>query len=95
MRLGAMEDVRGSGPRMFVVDLPARGSTDVKLQTMFPLGYGVISVMAMQLDAHTRFEILTSDPTPEDSCAIRIVNPQFVQARYLASIGEANGCRAK
>ena len=51
--------------------------------------------MALQLSDHTRFEILTSDPTTEDSCAFRIVNPQFVPARYLASVGEANGCRAK
>ena len=92
---GAMEDVRGGGTRMVVVDLPARGSAEIKLQTTFPLGHGVISVMAMQLSDHSPFESLTSDPTPEDSCAFRIVNPQLVPARFLASIGEANGCRGK
>jgi hypothetical protein len=91
---GTLEDAKGER-RTFVVDLPARGSAEVKLRTTFPRGYGAVSVMALQLTDHAPIDSFTSDPTPENGCAFRIVNPQLLPARYLAARAEAGGCRGK
>jgi len=83
------------GSRQFVVDIPANGSAEVTLQSVFPSGYGVIVVQAMQLSEHAPFENWTPDPTPEDACAFRVVNPQLTPPRYIESVGADSGCRGK
>ena len=81
--------------RQFVVDIPANGSAEVTLQSVFPSGYGVIVVQALQLSEHSPFENWTPDPTPEDACAFRVVNPQLTPPRYIESFGADSGCRGK
>jgi hypothetical protein len=81
--------------RQFVVDIPANGSAEVTLLSVFPSGYGVIVVQAMQLSEHSPFENWTPDPTPEDACAFRVVNPQLTPPRYIESFGADSGCRGK
>ena len=81
--------------RQFVVDLPAQGSTDIRVEGAFPQGYGVVQAHAIQLSEHSPYETWTPDPTPEDACAFRIVNPRAAPPKYLESIGNASGCRGK
>jgi hypothetical protein len=88
--------VNEAATRAFVVDVPARGTTAVKLQASFPQGYGVVSAVAMQETQHSPFESSTSDPTPEDACAYRVVNPQLTPAGFLQSFFPfGSGCRGK
>ena len=81
--------------RTFVVDVPAHGVTTVTLQPRFPQGYGVVSAKAFQESEHSPFESSTSDPTPEDVCAYRVVNPQLTPPGFLQSFTNADGCRGK
>ncbi len=88
--------VNDAATRAFVVDVPARGTTAVKLQASFPQGYGVVSAVAMQgITEHSPFESSTSDSTPEDACAYRVVNPQLTPPGFLQSFPYGNGCRGK
>ena len=88
--------VNKAATRAFVVDVPARGTTAVKLQASFPQGYGVVSAVAMQgITEHSPFESSTSDPTPEDACAYRVVNPQQTPPGFLQSFPDGSGCRGK
>jgi hypothetical protein len=50
---------------------------------------------AMQMTEHSPFENWTPDPTPEDACAFRIVNPRTAPPRYLESLGDTSLCRGK
>ncbi len=82
--------------RQFVVDLPAQGSTDIKLEGAFPQGYGVVLAHALQMTEHSPYDNPTPDPTPEDACAFRIVNPRAAPPRYFESVDVAAGlCRGK
>jgi hypothetical protein len=81
--------------RQFVVDIPAQGSTEITLQSAFPAGYGVIVAHALQLTEHSPFENWTPDPTPEDACAFRVVNPRLAPPRYIDSFGDTSGCPGK
>ena len=84
----------GGRSRHFVIDIPARGSTDVTLPVIFPAGYGVVAVTAMQATEHgTYSDWMSFDPTPEDAVAFRIFNVQAAPAGYLNIIREACGCR--
>ena len=88
--------VNEGATRAFVVDVPARGTAAVKLQASFPRGYGVVSAVAMQETEHSPFESSTSDPTPEDACAYRVVNPQLTPAGFLQSFFPYGSvCRGK
>ena len=80
--------------RHFVVDIPAHGSTDVELPVIFPAGYGVVAVSAMQATEHGTFaDWMSVDPTPEDAVAFRIFNVQAAPAGYVNTIRESCGCR--
>lgn len=82
--------------RQFVVDLPSQGSADIKLEGAFPQGYGVVLAHALQMTEHSPYDNATPDPTPEDACAFRIVNPRAAPPRYLESLDVAAGlCRGK
>ena len=88
-------DDRGSTARQFVVDLPAQGSTAIKFEAAFPLGYGVLSAVAMQLTDHSPFESSTADPTPEDACAFRVVNLRAAPKGYVELLPDMTQCRGK
>jgi hypothetical protein len=80
--------------RRFVVDIPARGSTNITLPVVFPAGYGVVAVTAMQATEHGTFaDWVSVDPTPEDAAAFRIFNVQGAPPGYVHTIREACGCR--
>jgi len=90
---GASPNERGTS-REFVVDLPAQSATTIKLDAAFPYGYGFVLAQAMQWSEHSPHEAATPDPTPEDACAFRIVNPRAAPPRYVDSFGDTSGCRA-
>jgi hypothetical protein len=83
--------------RQFVVDVPARQATEIKVPVTFPNGYGFIMAHAMSLTEHSPFGTSTPDPTPGDDCAFRVINPQFAPAKYRETLVEASagGCSAK
>jgi hypothetical protein len=81
--------------RMFVVDVPMQASVQVKLKAVFPLGYGIIAPIAMQQTEHSPFDAGVPDPTPENACAYRIVNPQLAPPTFLRSSVRPNGCPGK
>lgn len=81
--------------RQFVVDVPAQSSVEITLDAVFPQGFGFLMAHAMQIGEHAPHESWTPDPTPEDACAFRIVNPRAAPPRYVESLGEVSGCRGK
>lgn len=81
--------------RQFVVDVPAQSSAEIKLDAVFPQGFGFLMAQAMQMGEHSPHDSWTPDPTPEDACAFRIVNPRAAPPRYLESLGDTSGCRWK
>jgi len=87
--------LENAAARMFVVDVPAQGVTTVTLQARFPQGYGVVSATAFQQSEHSPYESSTSDPTPEDVCVYRVVNPQLAPPGFLQSFPNHGGCRGK
>jgi hypothetical protein len=58
-----------------VVDVPAQGSTDLKVQVAFPAGYGFVMAHTLSATEHSPFGTFTPDPTPDDDCAFRVINP--------------------
>lgn len=82
--------------REFVVDIPAQQSTDLKLQVSFPNGYGFVMAHALQLSEHSPHDNPVPDPTPENSCAFRIVNGRLAPPKYVETLlGDAGGCNGK
>jgi hypothetical protein len=82
--------------RRFVVDVPAQNSVEITLDVVFPQGFGFLMAQAMQIGEHAPHDSWTPDPTPEDACAFRIVNPRAAPPRYLESLGgDTSGCRWK
>jgi hypothetical protein len=81
--------------RQFVVDVPAMGTAEIRLEAWFPLGYGFLLAHAMQISEHSPHEHWVPDPTPEDACAFRVANPRAAPPRYLESLGDTAGCRGK
>jgi hypothetical protein len=83
--------------RQFVVDVPAQGTAAIKLQVAFPNGYGFVMAQASTLGEHSPAGTWTPDPTPDDDCAMRIVNAKLAPPRYRATLLEATGpgCTAK
>jgi hypothetical protein len=60
----------GSNPlegarRMFVVDVPARGSVDVALNVAFPHGFGFVSALASQISEYAPLDSWAVDPTQD------------------------------
>jgi hypothetical protein len=90
-------DPKGRGTsRQFVIDIPAQQSVDLKLQVAFPNGYGFVMAHALQLTEHSPFDNWTPDPTPLNSCALRIVNSRLASREYLESLlSDAGGCNGK
>jgi hypothetical protein len=68
---------------------------DISLDVVFPEGFGFLVAHAMQSSEHAPHESWTIDPTPEDACAFRIVNPRAAPPRYLEALGDTSGCRWK
>lgn len=91
----AVTPIERGTSRLFVVDVPALSTTEIKLDAWFPNGYGFVMAHAMQISEHSPHESWTPDPTPEDACAFRIANPRAAPARYLESLGDTSGCRGK
>jgi hypothetical protein len=82
--------------RSFVVDIPAHGSVRLSTGIDLPAGYGLVMVDGMQLSEHMPAGQWVPDPTPEDSCAVRIVNPAVAPDGYLAEIKRlAEGCNVR
>jgi hypothetical protein len=79
--------------RQFVVDIPARESIALKLQAAFPAGYGFVMAHALQLSEHSPHDNWTPDPTPENACALRVVNARLAPPKYThALMAAAGGC---
>jgi hypothetical protein len=83
--------------RQFVVDIPAQGSTDLKLQVAFPNGYGFVMAHALQLSEHSPHDNPMPDPTPDNACAFRVVNSRLAGSKYVESLfaEAAGGCNGK
>jgi len=82
--------------RQFVVDVPAQQATELKLRVLFPNGYGFIMAHAMTATEHSPFGTWTPDPTPNDDCAMRVINPQFAPWQLKQILFEsAGGCTVK
>lgn len=82
--------------RQFVVDIPAQGSTVLRLQARFPNGYGFVMALGTQLGEHAPQDAWAPDPTPHDTCAFRVVNARLAPARYAESLLQAaGGCSGK
>jgi hypothetical protein len=90
-------DVNGQATtRQFVVDVPAQQTAELKLQVLFPNGYGFIMAHAMSLTEHSPFGTSTPDPTPADDCALRVINPQLAPWQFNETLLAASGgCTAK
>jgi hypothetical protein len=86
--------VRGTS-RTFVVDVAAQESANLTLQAAFPTVYGYVLAHSMQVSEHSPHERWTPDPTPENACALRIVNERLAPVGYLAELVEASGCRVR
>lgn len=74
----------------FVVDIPAFGSTELSVDVLFPRGYGIVMAQAFPVTEHAPRAV--SDPTPDDACAFRIVNPSAAPSGLRASLGDMSGC---
>lgn len=81
--------------RQFVVDLAAQASIELTVPVAFAGGYGFVIAQAMQISDHSPHESWTADPTPEDSCAVRIVNARAAPPRYAESVFAAAGCNGR
>ena len=85
-----------NGPRASaVVDVPRGGHAVVRQVLPFSAPYGTVLVHAQQASEHGPFESFSSDPTPDDAMAFRIVNAKNAPAGYAARIvSECGGmCR--
>jgi len=83
--------------RQVVVDVPQQGTAEIKLQLAFPNGYGFLMAHALSISEHSPFGTWTPDPTPDDDCAFRVINPQRAPQRYKETLLAASGpgCTAK
>ena len=62
------------GPsRQFVVDIPAQSSVEIRLDAVFPQGFGVVMAEGRQVGEHAPHDTWNPDPTPENACAFVIV----------------------
>ncbi len=77
--------------RQFVVDVPQQSTTDVTLQVTFPSGYGFVMAQATTLGEHAPHDTWTPDPTPDDDCALRVINAELAPPRYRESLLDAAG----
>jgi hypothetical protein len=92
---GSTVTARGQ-TRQFVVDLPAQSSVEITLDAVFPQGFGFVMAHAMQIGEHAPQDSWNPDPTPEDACAFRIVNPRAAPPRYAESLrDQAGSCPGK
>ncbi len=83
--------------RQFVVDVPAQGTAELKLQVVFPNGYGFIMAHAMPIGEHSPSGTWTPDPTPDDDCAFRVITAELAPPRFKEKLLEdaGPGCTAK
>jgi hypothetical protein len=79
--------------RTFLVDVAAEKSTVLTLQATFPAFYGYVVAHAQLASEHAPHEWWSPDPTPEDACAIRIVNEHLAPAGFAAAMSDAIGCQ--
>jgi hypothetical protein len=81
--------------RSFVVDVPRGGTMEIKLSVPFSTPYGVVVAQVMQLSTHTPHDSWGPDPTPNDTVAFRIIDPQRAPKGFAASLIEQCGpiCR--
>lgn len=80
--------------RTFVVDIPAHGSARLSTAIDLPAGYGFVLAQALQVGEHAPAGHWMPDPTPEDSCAIRLVNPTMSPAGYVDALTRTAGACA-
>jgi hypothetical protein len=79
--------------REFVFDIPADGEKRVSLRARLSRGYGFVLAHAMQAGQHSPHDSASFDPTPEDACALRIVNARLAPPELTRGIAVASGCR--
>jgi hypothetical protein len=65
-----------------VVDLAPNSATPIEAELPLNNRYATVVIQAMQLGEHAPHEAWTPDPTPGNSVAFRIVNPQAAPAGY-------------
>jgi hypothetical protein len=87
-------DLKARGvSRLFVVDVAAGSSSVLKVRAAFPSAYGYVLAHAMLGSEHAPHEWWSPDPTPENACAIRIVNEHLAPAGFATAMSEAIGCQ--
>jgi hypothetical protein len=80
--------------RNFVIDIPARDAKSVSLAARLQQGYGFVMAHALQAGEQSPHDAVSFDPTPEDACAIRIVNPRVAPPEFTRGIVESSApCR--
>jgi len=87
---GSSPTTRGT-TRRFVVDVPAQSSVEVVLDAVFPQGFGIVMANARQVSEYAPYDTWRPDPTPENACAVRFVNPRTAPPGYFESLGDAAG----
>ena len=67
------------------------------MQVTLTGGYGFVMAQATALGEHAPAGTFTPDPTPDDDCAFRVINPQLAPPKYRETLLEATGpgCIAK
>jgi hypothetical protein len=80
--------------RDFVIDIPARDTKTVSLAARLQKDYGFVMAHALQAGEQSPHDAASFDPTPEDACAIRIVNPRLAPPEFTRGIVESSApCR--
>jgi len=81
--------------RQLVIDLAPFGSKTIDLELPLLDRYATVVLLALQGTEHAPFESWAPDPTPEDSVAFRVVNPQQAPRGYVEWVKKQCGppCR--
>jgi hypothetical protein len=72
--------------RTYIVDVPPRGSAEIRTRIPFSAPYGVVVVHAMQISEHGPHDSWHPDPTPQDAVAFRVINPERAPKDYVSSL---------
>lgn len=77
---------RGGSTAPTIVDVPPRGSIEIRTRLPFTAPYGFVVIHAMQISEHGPHDSWQPDPTPEDAVAFRVINPELAPKDYVASL---------
>jgi hypothetical protein len=82
--------------RSFTVSIPPAGTAVIRTRLPFPARYGWIMTQALQRTEHGPSWGVTDDPTPEDACALRVLNAQAAPRALLAEIQQrSSSCQVR